>query len=66
MAKTKSITDLVLNLQHENESLQRLAKLANQYTKSEFGYSVQDLHKLIEKYEAYERRAREAKGAQQG
>ena len=37
MSKTKSITDLVQELQQENESLKGLEKLANQYCKQEFG-----------------------------
>ena len=45
----KSITELVQDLQNENDSLKRLSKLANQYTKMEFGYSVKELHELIRK-----------------
>ncbi|SFQ35957.1 hypothetical protein SAMN02910358_01750 [Lachnospiraceae bacterium XBB1006] len=59
MSKTKSITELVEELQNENESLKMLAKLANQYCKSEFGYDVRQLHQLIEKFNAYERKQKE-------
>ena len=43
MSKTKSITDLVTDLQQENESLKNLSRLANQYTRQEFGFSVREL-----------------------
>lgn len=66
MSKTKSITDLVQEVQQENESLKRLEKLANQYCKQEFGYTVKELHNIIQKQEAYERRMKERKSAQQG
>lgn len=46
---SKSITELVQDLQKENDSLKRLSKLANQYTKMEFGYSVKELHEIIRK-----------------
>ncbi len=49
MSKTKSITDLVTELQQENESLRSLSRLANQYTRQEFGYSVRELHEIISK-----------------
>ena len=48
MSKTKSITDLVTDLQQENESLKNLSRLANQYTRQEFGFSVRELHEIIE------------------
>lgn len=54
-SKSKSITELVNDLQQENESLKRLEKIANQYTKLEFGYSVKELHQIIEKFSCYER-----------
>ena len=59
MSKTKSITDLVQELQQENESLKGLKKLANQYCKQEFGYTVKELHNIIRKHEAYERKVKE-------
>ena len=66
MSKTKSITDLVQELQQENESLKGLEKLANQYCKQEFGYTVKELHNIIQKQEAYERRTKEREASQQG
>ncbi len=55
MAKTKSITDLVTELQEENESLQPLKRLFNQAVKNEFGYDVKELHSIIEKSRALEK-----------
>ena len=66
MSKTKSITDLVQELQQENESLKGLKKLAQQYCKQEFGYTIEDLHNIIRKQEAYERKMRESEASQQG
>ncbi len=66
MSKTKSITDLVLELQQENESLKKLDKLAQQYCKQEFGYTVKELHNIIQKHEAYERKVKEREASQQG
>ncbi len=66
MSKSKSITDLVQELQQENESLKRLEKLANQYTKMEFGYSVKELHSIITKQELYEKRVKDREAVKQG
>lgn len=66
MSKTKSITDLVLELQQENESLKGLKKIAEQYCKQEFNHTVKELHEIIQKQEAYERRMKERESAQQG
>ena len=66
MSRTKSITDLVQEVQQENESLKGLEKLANQYCKQEFGNTVKELHNIIQKQEAYERRMKEREASQQG
>ena len=66
MSKTKSITDLVQELQRENESLKGLEKIANQYCRQEFGHTVKELHDIIRKQEAYERRMKEREASQQG
>lgn len=66
MSKTKSITDLVLELQQENESLKGLKKIAEQYCRQEFGYTVKELHNIIQKLEVYESRMKERQSAQQG
>lgn len=49
MAKQKSISDLVIELQKENESLKHLHRLANKFCKQEFGYNIVELHKIIER-----------------
>lgn len=53
---TKSISDLVMDLQRENEALKRLEKIANIYCRQEFGYDVKTLHDIILKAELYDRR----------
>lgn len=55
MAKAKSITTLIEELQTENEHLQKLGKLFNKACLDEFGYGVKDLHKIIEKWHSLER-----------
>lgn len=64
MAKTKSISDLVTELQRENESLQSLKKLFNQACKNEFGYDVKTIHEMLEKQRLYEQRRAEKQGQQ--
>lgn len=66
MSKSKSISDLILEIQQENESLKKLEKLANQYCRQEFGYNVKELHQIIEKFQAYERKIQERTAAMQG
>ena len=66
MSKTKSITELVTDLQAENESLQSLKRLFNQAVKNEFGYDVKTLHEIITKQQMYERKMAELQAKQQG
>ena len=66
MSKTRSITDLVQELQQENESLKGLEKLANQYCKQEFGHTAKELHDIVRKQKAYERKMKEQAALQQG
>lgn len=66
MSKTKSITELVTDLQAENESLQSLKKFFNQAVKNEFGYDVKTLHEIITKQQIYERKVAERQAKQQG
>lgn len=66
MSKSKSITDLVQELQQKNESLKGLEKLAQQYCKMEFGYTIKELHDILRKQEAYERKMKERVASQQG
>lgn len=54
MSKTKSITDLVTQLQKENEQAKFFYKLFEQAVKHEFNYSVDELHEIIFKFKAYE------------
>lgn len=56
MSKNKSISDLITEIQQENESLKGLAKLANQYCRQEFGYNVKEIHQIIEKLNTYEQK----------
>lgn len=54
MTKSKSISDLVTDLQKENESLQMLKKLFNQACKNEFGYDIKTVKLMLEKQRIYE------------
>lgn len=63
-SKTKSISELVTELQQENESLQSLKKLFNQACKNEFGYDVKTIHQMLEKQKIYEQRKAEKQGQQ--
>ncbi len=53
----KNITEMVNNLQRENEALQGLKKLFNTAVKEEFGYDVKKLHEMLKRLEAYERKS---------
>lgn len=61
-SKTKSISELVTELQQENESLHSLKKLFNQACKNEFGYDVKTIHQMLEKQRIYEQRKAEKQG----
>ena len=69
MSKTKSITELVTQLQEENESTKYFYKLFAKAVKHEFNYGVDALHKIILKYKAFESKygssAAEKQGQQQ-
>lgn len=62
MSKTKSISDLVTELQKENESLKNLNKLFEKACKTEFGYDVRTIHQIIDRQIAYERKRAEKQG----
>lgn len=62
--KTKSISELVTELQKENESLQPLKKFFNQACKNEFGYEVKAIHQIIEKYKLLEQKIPDRRGQQ--
>ncbi len=54
MSKTRSITELVNELQKENESLTGLKKGFNTMCKAEFNLSIDQIHKVIERANALE------------
>ena len=56
MSKTRSITELVNELQRENESLTGLKKGFNTMCKAEFDLSIEQIHKIIEKANALEQK----------
>ncbi len=64
MAKTKSISDLVTDLQEENERLHFLEKLFHQACKKEFGYDIKTIHQMLEKQRLYDQRMAEKQGQQ--
>ena len=66
MAKSKSISDLVTQLQEENEQAKFFYKLFNQAVKHEFDYTVSELHDIILKYKALEQKFRDREGHKQG
>ena len=57
MAKTKSITEMVTELQRENEALQSLKRLFNRACKEQFGYEAKQIHEMIKRCEMYDRKA---------
>lgn len=62
MSKSNKLSDLVEELQEENEKLQSLKKLFDQACKKEFGYNVAKIHQMISAQEKFEAK----KAAQQG
>lgn len=65
MSKTKSISDLVIDLQNENESLKKLKKNFDKMLRDEFGYNTAELHAIIRKQEEYEQRKAARQGREQ-
>ena len=59
-SKPKSITELISELEAENEALKKLDKLANQYCKMEFDLNVREHHQALERLASYERKAKES------
>lgn len=64
--KKKSISDLVFELQAENDSLKNLKRLADSFCRQEFGYNIHELHQVIEKLNIYERKSQERDANMQG
>ena len=56
MSKTKSLTELVEELQTETERLQSLKKYFNLAVKAEFGLDVKGIHEVLTKYERLEKK----------
>lgn len=63
--KRQSIAEQIETLQKRNDSLEKLEKLMNSYTKSEFGYTIEKLHEIVRKQETYERKMREREASKQ-
>lgn len=57
MSKTKSITEMVTELQRENEALQGLKRLFNKAVKDEFGYEPKNIHEMLKRCEMYDRKS---------
>lgn len=54
--KAKSITEMITELQEENDRLQNLGKLFEKAVRDEFGYSIKELHDLIRKEQILDQR----------
>lgn len=66
MSKPKSITEMVQELQRENETLQGLKRLFNRACKDEFGYEPKKIHEMIKRCEMYDRKYQSSGTARQG
>lgn len=53
---SKSIVELIEELEKENQSLQALKKAFNMAVKAEFGYETKELHEIIAKEKALEKK----------
>lgn len=62
--RTKSVADLVTELQEENAKLRSLQKLFQQACKKEFGYDIKTIHQMLEKQRLYEQRKLAKQGQQ--
>lgn len=60
-SKTKNITELIEQLQAENESAKNLKRLFDQAVKSEFGFDVKTLHEKLTKLAQIEKKCEEQK-----
>ncbi len=60
--KSKSISDLVLDLQRENEALKALEHRFDQACKDVFGYDIKTIKRMLEKQRLYEQRQSEKQG----
>ena len=64
MSKTKSISDMILELQKENDSLKILSKLFNQACLKIFGYDCKTVDLMLKKQAAYDKRKVAKQGSQ--
>lgn len=62
MKKKQNITEIVTELQSENERLKELKKLFERAVKDEFGYTIKQLHELVKRQEYYDQRRAERQG----
>lgn len=60
-SKTKSITELIEELQQENKRAESLTKLFNQAIKNEFGLDVRTIHEKLTKLAQIEKKQAEKK-----
>ena len=51
MSKTKTITEMITDLQRENESLQRLKRIFDKACRDEFGYEPKKIREMIKRCE---------------
>lgn len=56
---SKNLSTLIADLQKENEQLKNLRKLFETACKKEFGFSIKEIHALLDKQLAYEKRKEE-------
>ncbi|SNU06677.1 hypothetical protein SAMN06297422_10726 [Lachnospiraceae bacterium] len=63
---SKSISELVTQLQAESEQAKYFARLFNQAVKHEFGFSVNELHDFIMKYNLLEKKFEDREANKQG
>lgn len=56
---TKSIKDMLVELEKNSEDAKFILKLAEQYVKHEFGYTTKEVHQIIERQKLYESKKRE-------
>lgn len=66
MAKTRSIQDLITQLQEEADDAKFLNKLFGQAVKHRFGYSAEELDEIILKYKALDRKFKQMDAPKQG
>lgn len=66
MAKSRSIQDLIAQLQEEADEAKFLTKLFSQAVKHRFGYTVEELDDIILKYKALDMKFRQQDAAKQG